>query len=99
MYQMTTKLPKGHNIFQMGLGYSKLPKNIPTFPMPRKSIIYPNWYFGTKIYHLATLLETGLSKSSMDFSGCHISPVTAASAEKLTFGREHNACTKAPDRH
>jgi hypothetical protein len=29
--------------------------NIPTFSIPRPSKIYPNWDFGLKIYHLATL--------------------------------------------
>jgi hypothetical protein len=46
----------------MGVKYSKsgLPEtggNIPTVSIPRPSKIYPNWDFGMKINHLATLIE------------------------------------------
>jgi hypothetical protein len=35
---------------------AKGPSNIPTPSIPRPSKIYPNWDFGLKINHLATLI-------------------------------------------
>jgi quinol-cytochrome oxidoreductase complex cytochrome b subunit len=37
---------------------TKWPQNITTSSISRPSKIYPKWYFGLKIYHLATLRAT-----------------------------------------
>jgi hypothetical protein len=42
-------------MFKMAVIYSKWPQNIPTFSIPRPPKICPNWEFGFKICHLATL--------------------------------------------
>jgi hypothetical protein len=48
MHQIATELPNEHKIYQMAVMYSKWPKNIPTFYIPRPSKTYPNWDFGFK---------------------------------------------------
>jgi hypothetical protein len=45
IYQMATKLPNGHNIFQMPVMYSKWPYNIPILSISRPSKINPNFDF------------------------------------------------------
>jgi hypothetical protein len=52
MYQKTTYLPNGHNMFKMGIRYT----NIFHFKASRPSKIYPIWIF--KINHLAALVQT-----------------------------------------
>jgi hypothetical protein len=44
-YQITTKLPIGHKIYQMAVKCSKWPKNIPTSSFTKPFKIYPNWDF------------------------------------------------------
>jgi hypothetical protein len=45
IYQIATKLPHGHKMYQAAVIYSKWPKNKPNFSIPRPSKIYPNWDF------------------------------------------------------
>jgi hypothetical protein len=45
IYQITTKLPNDHKIYQMAIIYSKGALNVPTFSFPRSSKIFQNWHF------------------------------------------------------
>jgi hypothetical protein len=57
IHQIATKLPKGHKMHEIAVIYFKWSQSIPNFSIPRPSKIYPNWDFGFKKFHLATLLR------------------------------------------
>jgi hypothetical protein len=44
-------------MYEMAVKYSKRAYNVPSFSFPRPFKIYPNWDFGLKIYHQATLVQ------------------------------------------
>jgi hypothetical protein len=55
IYQNGKNISKYHKlhqttktIYQMAVNYTKWPKNIPTFSIPRPSKLYPNWDFWSK---------------------------------------------------
>jgi hypothetical protein len=61
-YQNGENIPIDHKLYQTAIsipyGRKNIPnghKNIPTLSIPTPSKIYPNWIFGMKIKHLATL--------------------------------------------
>jgi hypothetical protein len=55
IYQIITKLPNGHKIYQMAMKYSKLAEKYTNIFHFKEIKIYKNW-FSTKTCHLATLL-------------------------------------------
>jgi hypothetical protein len=57
--------------YPMIVKYSKLTEYLTTFSIPRSSIIFPNWYFGQKWNHLATLEMNAVNV--MDEVGCKLS--------------------------
>jgi hypothetical protein len=60
IYQNGENVPNEHEIYQSAIKYTRWPENIPNIPafsIARPSKIYPNWDFGLKINHLATLLS------------------------------------------
>jgi hypothetical protein len=54
-YQNRKNVPNHHKIYQMAITYSKVPQNTWTFSIPNPFKMYPNWYFGMRICHLAIL--------------------------------------------
>jgi hypothetical protein len=56
IYQIATKVPNGHKMYQMAFIYSTWPYKFQPFPCQGPPKFTQIVFFGLKIYHLATLM-------------------------------------------
>jgi hypothetical protein len=72
IYQIATKLPNGHKMYQMAVIYSKCQKIIPTFFTPRPSKIDPNCDFWSDLVENSNCNTSSLLTKIVTFSKSNV---------------------------